>query len=78
MLMFLLTKKENLELYLSWFERWIGWNGEHHISEGFDAAIEFQPLSKSMRAFINSTKKVAPKKVITVEKKKKKPAEGGC
>jgi len=23
-------------------------------------------------------KKVAPKKVITVEKKKKKPAEGGC
>lgn len=56
------AKKENMELYLCWFERWIGWKGEEHKDAGFDSAIEFQPLSKSMRAFINLSKKPEIKK----------------
>ena len=45
------AKKEYLELYLSWFERWIGWQDIDFDALGFDAAIEFQPLSKSFKEF---------------------------
>lgn len=44
--------KENIELYLGWFERWIGWQGDGHDEIGFDSAIEFQPLSKSLNSFL--------------------------
>jgi lipopolysaccharide biosynthesis protein len=44
--------KEGMELYLTWFERWIGWHGHEVDGMGFDAAIEFQPLSKSMKEFL--------------------------
>ncbi len=50
------AKKEGIELYLCWFERWIGWQGEGHESVGFDAAVEFQPLSKPMKEFKESVK----------------------
>lgn len=43
--------KEKMELYLCWFDRWIGWHGNGHEDSGFDAAIEFQPLSRSFRKF---------------------------
>jgi lipopolysaccharide biosynthesis protein len=51
--------KEGIELYLTWFERWIGWQGEGHEESGFDAAIEFQPLSKPMKTFLDKNKIVA-------------------
>jgi lipopolysaccharide biosynthesis protein len=46
------TAKENIELYLTWFERWVGWHAHEVEGMGFDAAIEFQPLSKSMKEFL--------------------------
>lgn len=46
------ARVEGLELHLTWFERWIGWHGEDVNQMGFDAAIEFQPLSKSMKEFL--------------------------
>ncbi|MFN3942519.1 MAG: glycoside hydrolase family 99-like domain-containing protein [Flavobacterium sp.] len=47
------AKKENLELYLTWFERWIGWEDINFTEIGFDAAIEFQPLSKSLKQYLS-------------------------
>ena len=35
------ARKQKIELYLTWFERWIGWQGENHEDLGFDAAVEF-------------------------------------
>lgn len=46
------ARNEGIELHLIWFERWIGWHGEDVNQMGFDAAIEFQPLSKSMKEFL--------------------------
>jgi hypothetical protein len=46
------------ELYLGWFERWIGWTFEDAAGAGFDAAIEFQPLSRSLRRYVDSGKGV--------------------
>ncbi|MBL7754696.1 MAG: glycoside hydrolase family 99-like domain-containing protein [Chitinophagaceae bacterium] len=46
------ARHEGIELHLIWFERWIGWHGEDVNQMGFDAAIEFQPLSKSMKEFL--------------------------
>lgn len=48
------ARKEKIELYLTWFERWIGWQGENHEDLGFDAAVEFQPLSKSLKEYISN------------------------
>ncbi|WP_426483864.1 glycosyltransferase WbsX family protein [Flavobacterium sp. 2] len=47
------AKKENIELYLGCFERWIGWDKEKMSTFDFDAVIEFQPLSRSMSKFSN-------------------------
>lgn len=54
--------REGMELYLCWFERWIGWQGDGYEEIGFDAAVEFQPLSKSMKNFISSGKNKLEKK----------------
>jgi len=43
--------KENVELYLGCFERWNGWNEEKLREFDFDAIIEFQPLSRSMKMY---------------------------
>lgn len=51
------AKLVGMGLYLCWFERWIGWQGEGHEALGFDAAIEFQPLSKPMKDFRSISKK---------------------
>jgi len=45
------ARKENIELYLGCFERWIGWDKERLSTFDFDAIIEFQPLSRSMKNF---------------------------
>lgn len=42
---------EGRELYLCAFERSNGMSAEEECAIGFDASIEFQPLSKSMRLF---------------------------
>lgn len=56
---------EGLELYLCWFERWIGWQGAGYESTGLDAAIEFQPLSKSLQSYLKTIKlNSAPKSVF--------------
>jgi lipopolysaccharide biosynthesis protein len=49
--------KEGVELYLGCFERWIGWDKEKMLEFDFDAIIEFQPLSNSMKKFINQLEK---------------------
>lgn len=54
------AKKENLELYLGCFERWIGWEKKQMEDVGFDAVIEFQPLSKSMQTFKSQNVVVKP------------------
>ncbi len=48
--------KEGIELYICHFEKWIGWHGREVNDLGFDAAIEFQPLSVSMRKYLDSRK----------------------
>jgi lipopolysaccharide biosynthesis protein len=48
--------KHGIELYMCRFERWNGWTGEGFDGVGFDAAIEFQPLSKSLNEFIKNNK----------------------
>ncbi len=40
------AKKQGVELYLCAFERNMGSSGEELISMGFDAVIDFQPISK--------------------------------
>jgi len=50
------AQKEGVELYLTWFERWIGWQGDDFSEMGFDAAIEFQPLSLSVREYLNDNR----------------------
>ncbi len=46
--------KQGIELYLCRFERVLGMAGEGINELGFDAAIEFQPLSYSFRKFIDT------------------------
>lgn len=48
------AKKEGLELYLCCFERVLGWSGEQASKVGFDASIEFQPLSLSLRRYYDT------------------------
>ncbi len=67
------AKKENLELYLGCFERWIGWDKQKMQDEDFDAIIEFQPLSKSMQLFRTQKQTVKQsliQRVVTKLKKK--------
>lgn len=45
------ARKEGIDLYLCAFERVIGMTAEEECAVGFDAAIEFQPLSKARRAY---------------------------
>jgi lipopolysaccharide biosynthesis protein len=45
------AKKNDLELHLLWFERHIGWTRQEGMKYQFDAAIEFQPLSKNFATF---------------------------
>lgn len=45
------AKKEGIELYLCAFERVIGMTAEEECAVGFDAAIEFQPLSKALKKY---------------------------
>jgi hypothetical protein len=47
------ARKENIELYLGCFERWIGLDKEKMSEFDFDAIIEFQPLSQSLKKFKN-------------------------
>jgi hypothetical protein len=49
------AKKEGIDLYICRFERWNGWEGKSINDLGFDAAVDFQPLSVNMRKFINSS-----------------------
>ncbi|AOW19505.1 glycosyltransferase WbsX family protein [Urechidicola croceus] len=56
------AKKENLELYLGCFERWIGMDKKQMQELDFDAIIEFQPLSKSMHLF--NAKKLTQKQEL--------------
>jgi lipopolysaccharide biosynthesis protein len=51
------ARKEGLELYLCRFERWNGSAGEGVNEVGFDAAIEFQPLSVSLKKYFDLKKK---------------------
>lgn len=53
------AKKENYELYLTWFERSGEEDNNYYSTIGFDAAVEFQPLSKSLDAY---RKRFHPKK----------------
>jgi hypothetical protein len=45
--------KENIELYLGCFERWIGMKKNEMQKLDFDAIIEFQPLSKTMQLYLS-------------------------
>lgn len=45
------AKKEGIDLYLCAFERVIGMTAEEECAVGFDAAIEFQPLSKALKKY---------------------------
>jgi lipopolysaccharide biosynthesis protein len=65
--------KENLELYIGCFERWIGWTKEKMDEFDFDAIIEFQPLSKSLRAFKKKSEQRFLKSTLKrIEKKVRK------
>ena len=48
--------KQGIELYLCRFERWIDSKPYNDEEIGFDAAIEFQPLSTSLKDFITHLK----------------------
>jgi lipopolysaccharide biosynthesis protein len=71
------AQKAGLELYLCWFERNIGWEMDDAKDTGFDAAAEFQPLSKSYTDFFmyksgmnkKNTLKNLKRKIISVRNK---------
>ncbi|WP_379968519.1 glycoside hydrolase family 99-like domain-containing protein [Epilithonimonas sp. UC225_85] len=52
--------KEGLELYICRMDRWNTANGQEVLDLGFDAAIDFQPLSPSLVKFKNANKKNKP------------------
>lgn len=52
------ASKHGLELYICRFERVLGMHGEGINELGFDAAIEFQPLSYSFRKYIDEVLKM--------------------
>jgi lipopolysaccharide biosynthesis protein len=55
------AKKEGLELYLCRMERWIPTDDKAALEAGFDAAIDFQPLSPALKQYQKIRKRpVAP------------------
>jgi len=58
------AKKADLELYLCWFERNLGWTLDDAKDVGFDAAAEFQPLSKTYNDFFMHKSKIHKKFTI--------------
>lgn len=62
--------KEGVELYLCRFERVNGLAGEGINELGFDAAIEFQPLSFSLRKYIKKYENATLLKRIYLKSKK--------
>lgn len=50
------AKEHQLELHLVWFERWHGWQENESKASLLDAAVEFQPLSKTYKKFKNVEK----------------------
>lgn len=59
------AKMAGLELYLCWFERSLGWTLDDAKDIGFDAAIEFQPLSKTYNDFFKHKSKIYKKLTIS-------------
>lgn len=57
--------KEGLELYICRMDRWNTPNGQDILDLGFDAAIDFQPLSNNLRNYLKT-------KRVDNEKKKEK------
>lgn len=51
------AKKGGLELYLCRMERWIPTDDKAALEAGFDAAIDFQPLSPSLKQYQRTRKK---------------------
>ncbi|PCH53537.1 MAG: glycosyl hydrolase [Flavobacteriaceae bacterium] len=62
------AKKEGVELYICWFERSIGWNQSDSKGAGFDASIDFQPLSSSYKKFIKRREEKFSKKTFLLKK----------
>lgn len=50
------ARKEGLELYICRMDRWNTPNGQEVLDFGFDAAIDFQPLSPSLKKYLNHAK----------------------
>lgn len=50
------ARKEGLELYICRMDRWNTPNGQEVLDLGFDAAIDFQPLSPSLKEYLHSIK----------------------
>ncbi|WP_053976086.1 glycoside hydrolase family 99-like domain-containing protein [Mangrovimonas xylaniphaga] len=71
--------KHGIELYLCRFERWIDSKPYNDEEIGFDAAIEFQPLSPSLKEFVKHlerkahqeycNKSIVEKCIIKIDKK---------
>ena len=51
------ARKEGLELYICRMERWIPTDDKAALEVGFDAAIDFQPLSPSLKQYQKSKNK---------------------
>lgn len=61
------AKEAGLDLYLCRMERWNYGSGEEYLRDGFDAAIDFQPLSPSLKEYLKldaETKNNFFKKII--------------
>ncbi len=54
------AKKEGIELYLCRMERWIPTDDKAALEVGFDAAIDFQPLSPALKQYQRTRKKSTP------------------
>lgn len=59
-----LAKENGFELYICFFERWNGLQIEDQLSQIFDAGIEFQPLSSSLRRYKENIELLKSKKLI--------------
>jgi hypothetical protein len=61
-------RKEGIELYFCRFERDRGTLGGPPEKYGFDAGIEFQPLSRSRKEYVKKTRTLGVKKYFTLWK----------
>ncbi|MCD6017978.1 MAG: glycosyl hydrolase [Bacteroidetes bacterium] len=68
------ARKEGLELYLCRMERWIVTDDKAALELGFDAAVDFQPLSPSLRQYQKIRKK-PPTAIPTLQKRIKSKLE---